>query len=71
MTWTQLLIDQKMPGRKSEKKRKHKALGIGAIAEPGVGTLYVRGPWMKKMNELGKHKQRQAYRSRRGQKSKP
>ena len=47
-----------MPRKKSRKKRKRKAVGLGAIVEPGVGALYVRGAWMKKLNELGKHKRK-------------
>jgi|GEM_PF-3559323 len=41
-------------------KRKHKAVDIGAIVEPGVGTLYVRSAWMKKLKELGKGKRKPA-----------
>jgi len=45
-----------MSRKKSQKKRKHKTVGIEALVEPGVGALYVRGAWMKKLNELGKRK---------------
>jgi len=45
-----------MSRKKSQKKRRHKAVGIGTVVEPGVGALYVRGPWMKKLDELGKRK---------------
>jgi hypothetical protein len=45
-----------MSRRKSQKKRKHKTTGIEAVVEPGVGALYVRGAWMKKLDELGKRK---------------
>jgi len=48
-----------MPRKKSRKKKKHETLGIEAVVEPGVGSLYVRGPWMKKLNELGKQKRKQ------------
>jgi len=41
-----------------KKKRKHKTVGIEAIVEPGVGALYVRGPWMKKLNDLSKRKRK-------------
>lgn len=46
-----------MLGRKPW-KMKHKAVGIGAIVEPGDGTLYVRSAWMKKLKELGKGKRK-------------
>jgi len=52
--------------KKSRKKRKHKKVGVEAIVEPGVGALYVRGTWMKKLDELGKRKSRK---SRRGSKN--
>lgn len=45
-----------MPRKKSRKKKKRKTVGIEAVAEPGVGALYVRGAWMKKLKELGKRK---------------
>ena len=48
-----------MSRKKSKKKRKHKTVGVEALAEPGVGALYVRGTWMKKLNELGKRKRKQ------------
>jgi len=54
-----------MPRKKSRKKRKRKAVGLGAIVELGVGALYVRGAWMKKLNELGKHKRKLIKKSRR------
>jgi len=41
------------------KRRKGKAVGIEAIVEPGVGALYVRGAWMKKLDDLGRRKRRQ------------
>jgi hypothetical protein len=41
-----------MPRKKSRKKRKRKTVGIGAIVEPGVGALYVRGAWMKKLKVI-------------------
>jgi hypothetical protein len=53
-----------MPRKKSRKKRKRKSVGIGAIVEPGVGALYVRGTWMKKLNEMGKHKRELMKKSR-------
>ena len=46
-----------MLGRKPW-KRKHKAVDIGAIVEPGVRTLYVRSAWMKKLKGLGKGKRK-------------
>jgi hypothetical protein len=47
-----------MSRRKSRKKRKQEATGIGAIVEPGVGAIYVRGAWMKKLDDLGKRKKK-------------
>jgi hypothetical protein len=49
------------------KQKKHKTVGMEAIVEPGVGALYVRGTWMKKMDALGKRKKkllRQSYRKK-------
>jgi hypothetical protein len=51
------------PRRKTLKKRKHKPIGIEAIVQPGVGALYIRGSWMKKLNEIGKRKRRQIKKS--------
>jgi hypothetical protein len=45
-----------MSRRKPQRKRKRKTVGIEAVTEPGVGALYVRGAWMKKLNEMDKHK---------------
>lgn len=45
-----------MTREKPQKKSKRKAVGIEAIVEPGVGALYVRGAWMKKLSEMGKLK---------------
>jgi len=53
-----------MPRKRAWKKRKRKAVGLGAIVEPGVGALYVRGAWMKKLDELGKHKRKLIKKSR-------
>ena len=47
-----------MSRRKSRKKRKRKATGVGAIVRPGVGAIYVRGAWMKKLDDLGKRKKK-------------
>ena len=47
-----------MPRKKGLKKKKDGKVGIGAIVEPGVGALYVRSPWMKKLKELGKKKRK-------------
>jgi len=47
-----------MSRRKSRKRTKRKATGIGAIVEPGVGAIYVRGTWMKKLDDLGKRKKK-------------
>lgn len=46
-----------MPRKKTEKK-KHKKVGIEAVVEPGVGALYTRGTWMKKLSELSKRKRK-------------
>jgi len=35
-------------------------MGIEAVIEPGVGALYVRGPWMRKLSELGKRKRKKS-----------
>ena len=43
---------------KATKKKKTKPVGIEAIVEPGVGALYVRGPWMKKLKKMDKKKQK-------------
>ena len=47
-----------MSRRKLRKKGKRKATGIGAVVEPGVGAIYVRGAWMKKLDDLGKRKKK-------------
>jgi hypothetical protein len=57
-----------MPRKKSKKKSKHKPVGVEAVVEPGVGALYIRGTWMKKLNEIGKRKRKQIKRSRGKQK---
>jgi hypothetical protein len=38
-------------------------MGMEAITEPGVGALYVRGAWMKKLDDLGKRKRKQIKKS--------
>ncbi len=53
-----------MRRRRSEKKKRHKAMGIGAIVEPGVGAIYSRGAWMKKLDDLGEGKRKRIKRSR-------
>jgi hypothetical protein len=52
-----------MSRKKSQKKRKHKTVGIEAVVAPGVGALYVRGTWMKRLNEMGKRKRKQIKKS--------
>ena len=48
-----------MPSKRSlKKKRKRGAVGIEAIVEPGYGAIAVRGPWMKKLDDLGKWKKK-------------
>jgi len=49
--------------KEKKQKEKRKKLGIEAIVEPGVGALYVRGTWMKKLNELGKQKRKKPRKS--------
>jgi len=53
-----------MPRKKQPKTRRRKTVGIEAVVEPGVGALYVRGPWIKKLNALGKRKRRQIIKGR-------
>jgi len=53
-----------MPRKESRKRRKRKKAGLGTVVEPGVGALYVRGAWMKKLKELGKHKRKLMKKSR-------
>ncbi len=53
-----------IPRKKSKKKRKHKKVGVEAVVEPGVGALYVRGTWMRKLNEMEKRKRKQVKKSR-------
>jgi len=36
---------------------------VEAVVEPGVGALYVRGAWMKKLDDLGKRKRKQIKKS--------
>ncbi|KPV65235.1 MAG: hypothetical protein AOA65_0385 [Candidatus Bathyarchaeota archaeon BA1] len=38
------------------KKREKRKVGIEAIVEQGVGAIYVRGTWMKKLDDLGRRK---------------
>ena len=45
-----------MPRKKQRKERKSEKVGIEAVVEPGVGALYVRGAWMKKLKDLDKRK---------------
>ena len=53
-----------MPRRRSEKKKRCKAVGIEAIVEPGVGAIYTRGAWMKKLDDMDKGKRKQIKRSK-------
>ncbi|MGD8566343.1 MAG: hypothetical protein PVF96_08355 [Candidatus Bathyarchaeota archaeon] len=50
-----------MPRKKGLKKKKADKVGIGAIVEPGVGALYVRGSWMKKLKDLGRKKRKRPH----------
>jgi len=47
-----------MPRKRSLKESRHRTIGIEAIVEPGVGAVYARSAWMKKLNELGKKKRK-------------
>jgi len=47
-----------------KRKEKRKVVGIEAIVEPGVGAIYVRGTWMKKLEDLGKRKRKQLKKSK-------
>jgi hypothetical protein len=53
-----------MSRKKPRKKSKRKAVGIEAVAEPGVGALYVRSAWMKKLDEMGKRRRKLVKKSR-------
>ena len=46
------------PKKSRKEKRKKKKVGIEAIVEPGVGALYVRGSWMRKLKNMGKKKRK-------------
>ncbi|MDH5419139.1 MAG: hypothetical protein OEX06_02275, partial [Candidatus Bathyarchaeota archaeon] len=48
----------RMPRKKQRKKKQTKKVGIEAVVEPGVGALYVRGTWMKKLKEIDKRKRK-------------
>ncbi len=47
-----------MPRRRPQKKEKRKATGIEAIVEPGVGAIYTRSTWMKKLDDLDKRERK-------------
>ena len=47
-----------MPRKKQRKKKKSEKVGIEAVVEPGVGALYVRGTWMKKLKDFDKRKRK-------------
>ena len=47
-----------MPSKRSLQKKKRKAVGIEAIVEPDYGAIYIRGPWMKKLDDLGKRERK-------------
>jgi len=50
-----------MPRKKESKKRqsKDKAVGIEAVVKPGYEALYIRGAWMKKLDNMGKRERKQ------------
>lgn len=54
-----------MPRKKSLKKKKTDKAGIETIVEPGIGTLYVRGTWQRKLKELAERKEIQKHREKR------
>ena len=41
---------------RKKSKKKSKKIGIEAVVEPGVGALFVRGTWIKKLKDLSKRK---------------
>ena len=43
---------------RKKRKKKSKRIGIEAVVEPGVGALYVRGSWMKKLKDLSRRKRK-------------
>jgi hypothetical protein len=49
-----------MPRKKESKKKqkKDKAVGIEALVKPGYEALYIRGAWMKKLDDMGKQKKK-------------
>jgi len=49
-----------MPDKKPKKKSRKK-VGIEAVVEPGVGALYIRSAWMKKLSDLDKRKRKQKH----------
>lgn len=54
-----------MPRKKSPKKKKTDKAGIETIVEPGVGALYVRGTWRKKLKDLAERKEKRKQREQR------
>ena len=50
--------------RRMSKLRRRKGRGIEAIVEPGLGALYFRIPWMKKLDNMGKEKRKHKSRKR-------
>jgi hypothetical protein len=53
-----------MVPKERKKGKKHKPVGIEAVVEPGVGSLYVRGTWMKKLDALGRRRRKDIRKSR-------
>jgi hypothetical protein len=47
-----------MPRKKQQKQKQSKKVSVEAVVEPGVGALYVRGTWMKKLKDLDKRKRK-------------
>jgi len=47
-----------LPRKRQRKKKRSEKVGIEAVVEPGIGALYVRGTWMKKLKGVGKRKRK-------------
>ena len=56
-----------MPRKKEpeRKQRKDKTVGIEAVVKPGYEALYIRGTWMKKLENMGRQ-ERKRFEKRKG-----
>ncbi len=56
-----------MPRKKGSerKKRKDKTVGLEAVVKPGYEALYIRGTWMKKLENMGRQ-ERKRFEKRKG-----